>query len=275
MTREVVAVFSDLHAGSTLGLMAPEGIDTDDGNHVGPNKVQAWLWGKWLLYRDAVREARKKASLTLLIDGDMLDGDHHQTHQLVSPNPSDQYNILRAVLEPMLALSPERIIVVRGTEAHVGPSGTEEEAAAKALHREGFPVVKCGNTYSWWHFLGEFGPVLIDAAHHANYGGREWTQPNAANLHAADIFTYHARRKERWPDLVFRGHSHRSGDSHDAHPVRYVALPCWQAKTGYGHKKFAAKLPDFGGVIVTIDNGPAEVRRHLYYPERGPIWRAA
>lgn len=275
MTREVIAAFSDLHAGSHLALMSPAGCTNDDGNHVGPNKLQTWLWENvWLPYVGEVAKARRKSNLTLLIVGDMTEGDHHSSQQLL-PNLSDQYNILRAVLDPILALSPERIIIVRGTETHVGQGASEEEAAAKALHREGQPIIKDDHLFTWWHFLGEFGNVLVDAAHHGNGGGREWTGPNFANLNAADIFMYHAKHGERHPDLVFRAHAHRSGDSHDAHPVRYIALPCFQFSTSHGHKRFASKLPDLGGAVATIDEGGAEVRRHLYRPERKPIWRAA
>ncbi len=95
-----------------------------------------------------------------------------------------------------------------------------------------------------------------------------------ANLHAADIFYEHAKHGRPHPHLCLRSHSHKSADSHDAHPVRYVALGAWQLKTAFGHKIYAGKFADVGGLIAHCDDH-LEARRVMYPPDPSPVWEAS
>ena len=61
----------------------------------------------------------------------MVEGDHHNTPQIVSRDPGVQMDILQQLCAPILALSPDAAIVVRGTEAHVGKNANKEEAFAR------------------------------------------------------------------------------------------------------------------------------------------------
>ena len=271
--RWTIAAVSDLHAGSTLGLHPKAGTTLDDGQTYHPNKAQLWLWSKWLDYWKQVAAVRAD-KLAILLNGDLVDGNHHGTTQLVSGNPVDQAAICSAILEPAFALKPDHIIVTRGTEAHVGGSACFEESIAKGWHGRGLPIVMHATNYTWWHFVGKFGNIVVDMAHHANMGGRNWTGPNACNLHAADLFYEHAKNKRPHPDLALRAHAHRSGDSQDAHPVRYIAMPAWQIKTAFGHKIAAGKFADIGGVIAQCGD-TLEARRVLYPADPAPVWEAA
>lgn len=274
--RWTIAIVSDLHAGSTLGLHPHAGTTLDDGQTYHPTKPQRWLWDNWLDFWKRVAEHRGD-KLAVLVNGDVVDGDHHGTWQLASGNPVDQAKIADAVMEPVFALEPDAVIVTRGTEAHVGGSASHEESIAKgwANRREAVPLVMHNANYTWWHFTGEFEGVLIDAAHHGRMGGRNWTGPNAANLHAADIFYEHAKRGWRHPDLCVRSHSHQTADSQDAHPVRYIATPAWQLKTAFGHKVVAGKYADIGGIIAQCEDGELTAKRIKYEPDPSPAWKAA
>jgi hypothetical protein len=46
MRPAVLAVESDLHAGSTVAPCSPDGIELDDGGRYMPSDVQVWLWEK-------------------------------------------------------------------------------------------------------------------------------------------------------------------------------------------------------------------------------------
>ncbi len=156
--RWTVAAVSDLHAGSTLGLHPEAGSTLDDGGTYHPNKGQRWLWAKWLDYWAQVKAVRGKR-LAIILNGDLVDGAHHNTTQVSSGNPVIQAEICRAVLEPAFALKPDCIIVTRGTEVHVGGSASEEESIAKSWIREGLPVVPHAHSATWWHFVGKFGDI--------------------------------------------------------------------------------------------------------------------
>ena len=55
-----------------------------------------------------------------IFNGDMVDGDHHNTSQIMSRNPEAQAAALRESLAVPLALNLDKLFVVRGTEAHTG-----------------------------------------------------------------------------------------------------------------------------------------------------------
>ena len=214
--------------------------------------------------------------LGMFIPGDLIDGHHHQTTQLVSGNPVTQKRIARACFDSVFAdLKPDAIFIIRGTEVHVGGSACNEEEIADDWKREGLPVQTDEHTASWWHFVGDFEGVRVDVAHHGRMGGRSWTKPNQALMHAADIYMKHSRRKLRHPDLVLRAHSHTSADSHDAHPVRYIAMPAWMFKSSHAHKVVPNEFPDIGGVIATCENGELDAKLIVYPLDPPKVWTAA
>ena len=59
--RELWAVVSDLHCGSTLGLCPPEGVQLDDGGQYLPSAAQKALWD--------VRKAGLNIMMSLKGDG--------------------------------------------------------------------------------------------------------------------------------------------------------------------------------------------------------------
>lgn len=271
----LLAAVSDLHAGSTVALCPPK-IPLDDGGEFVASQAQLWLWACWHQYWRQIDELRERhaAELWLLLNGDVVEGDHHQTPQIISRNPEAQATVLREVLNVPLRLGPARIFVVRGTETHTGPSACAEEGLARGWRDAGRPIVADPQgTASWWHLRAEIHGTLLDVAHHGRTGFREHTRGSAASLHAADIFLSHARRGERHPDLCLRAHWHRFNDSHDAQPTRVVTSGAWQLKTGYAHKRHADTLADIGGLAVLFYEGRYDLHKIQFRAERGPIWR--
>jgi hypothetical protein len=273
----VIAVTSDQHAGSTLALCVPT-INLDDGGSYQASKVQRWLWGNWLGYWKRVETVRAalSAELYCVFNGDLVEGDHHQSTQIASGNPNAQAAVVNALMAVPLDLKPDRIFVIRGTETHVGKSASAEERIADGLRRDKRPVVSDLETgaASWWHCRMELHGKLLDFAHHGRTGFREHTRAGAASLHAHDIFLSHMKRGERAPDLCVRGHYHRFNDSHDAAPTRVLTVGAWQLQTAHVHKVATDSLGDIGGAILTVlPNGPIDVEKVEYRAERGPVWR--
>lgn len=275
---EVIAAMSDLHAGSSVGVcMGP--VKLDDGGTYQPSKAQQWLAE---VYQDYVRSfvgdsVGYDTNLTVLTNGDLFDGDHHDTIQLVSRHPGIEFQIAQRLFEPWFELAGSvnkmRFVFVRGTESHVGRNGSKEEAFARWVNDQGFDVVQDPDTgnYSWWHFRGDFGKLRVDATHHGQIGSRAWTRHNAVMAQACDIFAEHAMHRERHPDIAIRSHFHTHADSHDAYPTRVIQLPAFQLKTGYAHRVAANKLADIGGILVAEDGG---VDKYIVHPERGAVWQA-
>lgn len=246
----------------------------DDGGTYLPSKAQLWTFEKWEDFWSRARAKRDKhnADLYALLNGDAHDGNHHGTTQIISGNEEVQAYIAQRTFGVVKDSKPEKIFVVRGTEAHVGPSGSSEENLARWLHAEKDPVTEA---WSSWHWRLQIHGVLIDAQHHTSMGRLPWTMANAANRLAAEVFFEHARNRLPPPHLVFRSHVHRHADSYQAQPTRAIILPAWQLKTGYAHKVAPNSLADIGGGITVIyPDGTFEHETVLYRPDPPPVWNA-
>lgn len=272
----VIAIVSDIHAGSTVALCPPT-INLDDGGEYRASKPQLWLWDRWGAFWKQVEQVRraKKATLIQVYNGDMTEGDHHETTQILSGNPTAQAAVVNEVLRVPLALKPDHIVGIRGTEAHVGPSAAFEERIFTGLRKDGWPVVRdeaTGNS-SHWQWTMEHQGVRVDVAHHGKFGSRPSTKHNAVIALAFDIFTEHALAGRPHPQLAIRSHVHQFADTHHAYPTRLIQMPAWQLKTAFIHRiNTTGKLSDIGGVIVTIDKGQMEVTPVIYNPDPQPTW---
>lgn len=274
----LIACVSDLHAGGSTALCPPT-VTLDDGGTYHASTAQQWLWQCWADYwaRVAVLRKQYRCPLYAVFNGDLVDGQHHGTTQVLSGNPNAQAAVVNAAMQVPLALEPDRLFFVRGTEVHVGQSASAEERIADGLRRDHRPVEgdRVHGTASHWHLRMSVRGLLIDVAHHGRTGQREHTRGGAAVLHAHDIFLAHAKRKERAPDLCLRAHYHRFNDSYDACPTRVVTTGAWQLATGYVHRVAPDTLADVGGVIVAVaDDGTYTVEKVHFTPERSPIWHA-
>ena len=270
----VIAVTSDLHCGSTVALCPPV-IHLDDGGEYRASKAQLWLWENWRDFWGRVDAQRKalNASLYQVYNGDMTEGDHHKTTQILSGNPTAQATVVNEVMRVPLALKPEGIIVVRGTEAHVGASACYEERIASGLRKDGYKVLvddATGNA-SHWHFEMDVQGVRFDFAHHGRVGARPWTKPNAVHALAMEIF-YNAAANERpFPHLAVRSHMHQYVDTHDSHPTRLIQMPAWQLATAFIHRIAPNALADVGGLIITVTEGEMTVEPVRYRPAQPPM----
>jgi hypothetical protein len=272
----VIACTSDLHCGSTVGLCPPEGVRLDDDATYHPSKAQQWIWHNWEseFWKD-VREIRDdlKAELRWINNGDASDGDHHHTSQIISRNPEQQKYVWDRVSGVPSILKPEYMYLVRGTEAHVGPSGATEEAWARSLKAERNPVTR---THSWWQLRFEVYGKIFDFQHHGRMGQRPWTKGNVVGNLAAQIFYEYASRGHRHPDFAIRSHLHTYFDTYDAHPTRVIATPAWQLKNAYAHKVVPEALSDIGGIIIVVyPDGRTEVRPKIYRADLPPMWQPA
>ena len=274
----IIAVTSDTHCRSTVGLMSPKGVALDDGGRVAPSKGQRWLWDCWLSFWDMVDRLKVKhdAGVIWVSNGDLVDGDHHNTYQIVSRNSIQEREIVRDVLDVPLGLAPNRIFIVRGTESHVGQGGSSEESIARALSDD-WPVERCPETgnASWWKLMMDVDGVFLDFTHHGRTGMRPWTHANATILLAAQITMERVKRGERIPDLAIRSHFHRISDSYDAHPCRVIQTPAFQLATAFVNKVVPETMADIGGIAIVIDDGKYEVHKDVHEPDRGPILKVA
>lgn len=272
----VIACVSDVHSGGTTAL-CPSRIALDDGGSYEASKAQRWLWQCWEAYWKRVEDVRAKHKLYTIFNGDLVEGQHHGTTQVITGNPNAQAWVWNAAAQIPLGLKPDHLWIVRGTEAHVGASASAEERIADGLRRDKRPIVGDDETgtASHWHARLLVHNTLIDVTHHGRTGQREHTRASAAVLHAHDILLSHVKRGERAPDLCLRGHHHKFNDSYDACPTRVITTGAWQLGTSHVHKVAPDSLADIGGVIVVVTEKGYEVEKVQFYPQRSTPWQSS
>ena len=276
--KHIVVCFGDTHCGSTVGLCPPEGIELDDGGLYVPNKAQLWLWHNWEEAWKEVRSVKrknKKAKLHLILNGDLVDGDHHRTTQIATAHEGVHVGCAIESLRVPLALKPDSIHIIRGTSAHVGRAGGLEEGIAKALKDQGWKVVvdpDTGTASSYTRTI-KFGSRVFQVKHHGRMGQRAHTKAPYIRWYAQDVFFNHVMDGDDAPDIAIRSHYHQFADSGRIHKVktRLVALPAWQLATEYVHR-VAESLADVGLVWFEIDDDDDyNMKKILFKPERPTI----
>ena len=275
----LIAAVSDVHAGGTTAVCTPEPIELDDGGFYHPSKLQKWLYGLWT-EGWGERYARlldlyQPASQTLVLNGDLVDGDHHRTPQIISPLVGLHFRIAHDLLRRgPLVHGFDAVHVVRGTESHVGRSGELEEGLARALQKQhDVPVVDdpdTGMASSFWRRLNIDG-VRVDCRHHGRMGQRAHTRGPYSRWYAQDIELEYRLDNEDPPHLAIRSHLHKYMDSGKPHrwTTRVVSLPAWQMMTAYAHRITAESLSDIGIVVFVVRDGVLlEPEPVLFHPSR-------
>jgi len=273
----LMAVISDVHAGGTTAL-CPDVVRFDEGGEYHASKAQRWLFANYRDYWQQIATKRDKldAELYVVVNGDLVEGAHHKTTQIISANPNSQKLVWTECAAEFLRLSPDHITVIRGTGAHEGVAGCNAETIADGLRRDKRPIVADPDTRaaSWWHWRPEIQGIRLDFTHHGRMGKLPRTRGSNLVLYAWDIVDSHVESGHPIPHLAFRAHNHKRGDTGSACPVRVVATGAWQLGTEYVHKVQPDSLADIGGACVVIENGEYDVKQITYQPDR-PIWRPA
>lgn len=275
----LIEVSSDQHAGGTTAVCPPR-ISLDDGGEYMASKGQQWMYERWQAFHARGTELRHELNDPILgqvYNGDMTEGDHHKSTQILSGNPTAQAAVVNELLRIPLAQKPDFIVGIRGTEAHVGPSAAFEERIFTGLRKDGWPVVRdeaTGNC-SHWHWTMEHQGKRLDFAHHGKFGSRPSTKMNTVLALAFDIFTDHAIDGRPHPHLAVRSHMHQFGDTGSAYPTRLIQMPAWQLATAFVHRLKAGALADVGGIFVTVIDGELDVIPFLAKPAPTPTWKVA
>lgn len=261
----IVAVFSDTHVNSTVGLVIPR-ITLDDGGTYSASKGQRWIWSNWnSFWRDVEAEKRRlKARVVCVGNGDLADNNGHKTTQLITKNEADITRMAYESLMPAIDVA-DTLFITRGTEVHTGPSSSMEEKIAYDLSAEKCPT----GSHSWWELPLQANRTKFNFAHHAGTATKISynTAAVAGRIAARALFSY-ANSGLEPPDIMIRSHNHVFSDSGHNYRLRAIVTPCWQLTTSYGYRIGGSVLP-VGGVMF-ICRGKDDVETHVrqYMPQR-------
>lgn len=254
-------ILSDLHINSTVALSQSQ-VPLDDGGTYQMSKSQRWLYECFKDFYKAVEDL--EGEKILVLNGDVIDLNKHSKHQLITSNASV---VVEHALSILRGYTLDRLYVVRGTEAHVGPVGEYEELLARRLNAT---PNDSGNYTHWSLFISVEG-VIFDIAHHGVVGQKAWTRTHPLDSLAANTIIEVTKNNAVLPDVIIRSHLHTHADTYDNYPVRVIQTPAWQLSTAYSHR-IGAGLADIGGLIFSCENGKYELTKKLYKPEnRRPL----
>lgn len=245
-----VIVVSDLHCGCRMGLLAPEGAVLDGGLEVKPSRLQLKVWELWTEFWDVwVPKVTRGEPYVVVINGDSLDGVHHNSTTQVSHDLNDQANIAADILRPV-AERAEAFYMIRGTEAHGGPSGVEEERLAKSLG-----AVRTNYQHATHELWLEVGNCLVHFLHTIGTTGSAAYESSGPQKELINAYAESGQWGRRPPNVVVRSHRHRHIEIRVPTSLGYgiVFVTCgWQLKTPFAYKIAGARQsqPQIGGSLI-------------------------
>lgn len=257
-----------------MGLCPPEGASLDGGGTYSPSLLQQRVWSYWReFWDDWVPQATRGEPYAVVMNGDALDGVHHGSTTQVSHNLSDQAAIAYACLKPVVEACEGRYWHIRGTEAHVGPSGAEEERLAKAL---GAVPNSLGEHSRWelWKRLG--GDTLVHFSHHIGTTGSAAYEATAVHKEMTEAFVEAGRWGDEAPQVIVRSHRHRLIEIRMGTDHGYgtsIVTPAWQLKTPFSHRIPGARQsqPQIGGVLLRRGDEESHTRWKVWRIERPEV----
>lgn len=227
MSIRTLIVISDVHAGSTKAILPPDFV-TLEGQPIGQSEFQKWLWQCWQDANTWINERVAPFEYALILNGDLTEGNHHHTKEIISPEQGDHVKAAIEVLE-MTAARADKTFVVRGTECHVGSSeisiarslGAEVNEEVGQPYWDRLTLDICGNRVSVRHHFPATSRVHLEASQHS-------IQLNNAILEAI-------RAGEAPPQIIVGAHRHRPGHWSDGKHMSIVT-GAWQGLTRHGFK---------------------------------------
>jgi hypothetical protein len=157
---------------------------------------------------------------------------------------------------------------IRGTEAHSGPSGEEEEKLAKSL---GAIPDETGN-HSRYELYLNVGNCLVHFTHHIGVTGSLAYETTALMKEFAETTSESARWGKKAPNIVARAHRHRHAEIRvpTAHAYGYCfTTPGWQLKTPFVYRTMGRiSTPQLGGSLVRQGDEEFFTRHKTWSVER-------
>ncbi len=224
----LVFVLSDIHAGSTMGLLPPGMTTAEDSQPMVQSEWQKWLWACWgraMRWMDKIADGDPYA---LVLNGDLTEGIHHRSTQVVSGDHTDHVMIAKEILEPITSKA-EKFYVVKGTECHVHSS---EVAIGQALGAE---INDDTGKRAFDRLALDACGVRCVFRHHIGTSVRMALEATQLSVILVEETAEAVKNGETPPRIVCAAHRHKFGFFLNGRSMCVVSAP-WQGLTRHGHK---------------------------------------
>jgi len=250
---EQAIVVSDLHAGCRMGLYPPDSkLKFDEGATFNASEFQRKVWGWWdEFWKEWTPRVTRKEPYCVIVNGDIIDNAHHNSKTPLTNNLADQRKIAMAILSPIRDLCDGRLYIVKGTTAHSGESGEDEEELASDLEAIPDENDQYARNELWIDLAG----CLVHAVHTIGSTSSAAYEATAVHKELVEEYAEAAQFGERIPNVIVRSHRHRYIKTEC--PTKYgygiaVTTPGWQAKTPFAFRLARGRTssPQFGGILI-------------------------
>lgn len=253
---KTLAIYSDGHTNSYVGLAKPERLRLDNGDIVSAGEVRRFIFHTFEDILEQV-DKRKRGDLYSVLNGDAGEGDYKgRTTTIISRDAAQIQKYMNDVYAPIFQMS-KGVWVVRGTEAHVGCNGALEESLAANFRN----TIKDKNTDSWQALFLNIDGVTMDIMHHPKGSGtsRPMNSQGLVDRLASDALFEYANAGDAPPQLVVRSHLHGYKDSHNAFRTRAIITPPLSLLTPYNYRSGINHENALGCILIHCENGQYEV----------------
>ena len=256
MNKDTVIVpISDLHSGGSTALFPKRFWQFQHTNHT-PTDKQKLMFDHWVFCANEIKRARKGKRLIVIHNGDAIDGNHHNTFQVVTRQKSEQMDIHIDLMDYFLQTvgfdrRSDQLYYVVGTEVHTNDS--------EHLIGEDLGAVPCGDLFAWDELKLEVNGKRLWAVHHGPNPGNGANKGNTLRNWLKNNFFNQTSEGAPPPHYVFTGHYHDPCWSMfvarykgEYHAIHGLISPSWQHKTRYAFRAAPMKKNKIGMQYVTI-----------------------
>ena len=239
----VLVIVSDTHCGGATALCPPrfdESRDTPDGR-----ECRAFLWEAWKRFANHWLPGRLGGRpYTLVVNGDCIEGLHHDRAQILTTSLPRQWRMFRDTL----AVLPPRhtLYVVEGTRVHVLDDEAEiaeEMGATPDPH----------GRYAWKRLSLVLGGKAVSIRHHIGTTGRPWLEANQLGMTLAAERLAAVNAGERPTDILVAAHRHIGGYARTDSGLA-ICTPSWQFPTRFVFKINPSARMVCGATLLDFDD---------------------
>lgn len=234
---------SDPHCGSDVGLMPPEVIlENGSGRSHSNNKKLQWIWKSFLESTKQALEVIDGDAFILTLNGDLIEGIHHRSDEVVAAKIIEHVNIAVECFRPLVE-EAHSVKVTKGTECHVRDMETvfmrELGIPGKAKDVQQYSINGC----------------LVDVRHHMPATSRLHLESGGLGVAMANCRSNILRAGHAMPKVFARAHRHCGGDYCDGESMILVTPP-FQMLTRHAHKVVTDAIPRVGMYLLDWRNTP-------------------
>lgn len=241
-----IVVIGDTHIGSIYGLAPLTSIPKDRSN-----AFLQWIYQCWSKFT-----LKHKNPDYLITIGDLADGSQVKTLGVdaLCTDTDEQVNMAKELFSMLLPDKKTIIYGINGSGYHGG------EAQGTCIDRRIIEAISGefkGNLFEF-----DISNERIQVSHG---GTGSMTNPSSYILREINLAKMDAlKRKSKAPTILLRGHQHRFFTVQDDLGIYGVINGCWQYRTPFMIKMSANVTPNFGAIIIELEDDVAKIYREEY-----------